>query len=59
MGFKLSKSFGWTLARRSNPGGGVRPPYPAPPGYRWQYLTENGARLAENGQPLITLERVS
>ena len=23
MGFKLSKSFGWTLARDSNPGGGV------------------------------------
>jgi hypothetical protein len=40
-------------------GGGLIPPYPAPAGYYWNYLTENGTVLTENGQSLVTLEKAA
>lgn len=35
------------------------PPFAAPDGYRWVFLTEDGSRLTEDGQRLINLERIT
>jgi hypothetical protein len=32
---------------------------PAPAGYQWQFVTESGAQVTENGQPVVTLVKVS
>jgi hypothetical protein len=31
----------------------------APAGYQWQFVTESGAQVTENGQPVVTLVKVS
>jgi hypothetical protein len=36
-------------------GAGSYAPYPAPAGTRWEFRTENGQRLTENGVPQIEL----
>jgi hypothetical protein len=35
--------------------GGVVGPYPAPSGYRWDYVTENNIRVTEAGTPVVAL----
>lgn len=41
-------------------GGGVpNPPYPAPDGYRWAFVVENGNRVVEGGNRVITLARAA
>ncbi|MBV5269510.1 MAG: hypothetical protein JZU55_05855 [Afipia sp.] len=47
MGFKLSKSFSWSLARDSNPGGGVRPPT----GYA--FIIQNNKIVMLAGKPVL------
>ena len=42
-----------------NKGGGVNPPYPAPSGYRWVFVVENGNRVIEGGNRVITLARAA
>jgi hypothetical protein len=32
---------------------------PAPSGYRWDFVTENGERVTEDGWPVVELVRVS
>lgn len=34
-------------------------PFPAPEGFAWQFLTEDGAILTEDGVPLVSLEPTS
>lgn len=33
--------------------------HPAPPGYRWVFVTDNGARVTDNGIPVVDLVRTS
>lgn len=43
-------------------GGGVAPivpPYPAPSGYEWAFVVENGNRVVENGNRVIELKRAA
>jgi len=50
------------LSRRApalSPSKGVGGPYAPPAGYRWAYVTENGATVTEDGSPLVELERTS
>jgi hypothetical protein len=37
--------------------GGLPAPYPAPDGYHWEYVTENGVGVTESGVPLVDLVR--
>lgn len=30
-------------------------PYPAPSGYRWDFVTYNGARVTYNAEPVVAL----
>lgn len=30
-------------------------PYPAPPGYHWEFVTSNGQKVTSNGQPVVAL----
>jgi hypothetical protein len=30
-------------------------PYPAPAGFHWQFVTQNGVRVTENGVPVVEL----
>ena len=30
-------------------------PYPAPPGYRWDFVTYNGELVTYNGEPVVAL----
>lgn len=46
MGFKFSKSFGWSLARDSNPGGGV---VKALSVLRDSRIMRDNLRMADNG----------
>lgn len=38
---------------------GSAPPYPSPPGYRWDAVTEDGAPVRENNEPVIELVRIA
>lgn len=52
----------WPRDRRAitlSKGGGVNPPYPAPAGYRWAFVVENGNRVVENGNRVIELQRAA
>lgn len=51
----MSKKTRRTLVK----GGGVNPPYPAPSGFQWAFVTTNGRRLIRNGQRVITLVRAA
>ncbi len=37
----------------------IAPPYPSPPGYRWDAVTESGAPVRENNQLVIELVRIA
>lgn len=37
----------------------VLPPYPPPPGYRWDAVVESGTTLHENNQSVIELTRIA
>lgn len=58
MGFKLSKSFGWSLARNVNPSGGASryAPYPAPPGFKWDFVTIASRRVTVSSRPIVILK---
>ena len=34
-------------------------PNPAPSGYRWDYVTENGVRVTEKSEPVVALVRAA
>ena len=36
---------------------GVPAPYPAPPGFHWEYVTSNGERVTSNGEAVVSLVR--
>lgn len=56
----MSMTFGSRRALLSRDrGGGVNPPYPAPAGYRWAFVVENGNRVVENGRRVIELQRAA
>jgi hypothetical protein len=43
-------------------GGGVAPivpPYPAPSGFEWAFVVENGNRVVESGNRVIELKRAA
>lgn len=51
-----------SLGARPTQGGGVAPivpPYPAPSGYEWAFVIENGNRVVENGNRVIELKRAA
>lgn len=40
-----------------NSDGSVRGPYPAPVGYNWEYVTDNGYIVTDNGSRVVDLVR--
>ena len=52
---------GLSLSLTSNKGVGAAGPYPAPSGFRWDFVTDaDGVLLTDaDGQPLISLFKVS
>ncbi len=38
---------------------GVGGPYPAPSGYRWAQVAEDGQPVTEDGQPVMELQRIA
>ncbi len=32
---------------------------PAPAGFRWEFVTDNGVRVTDNGIPVVDLVRIS
>ena len=50
---------GLSLSLTSNKGVGVSGPYPAPAGYRWDYVVENGMPVTEGGQSVVVLLRAA
>lgn len=39
--------------------GGGAMPYPAPAGYRWAFVIENGDPIVENGTRVVELQRTA
>jgi hypothetical protein len=53
-----SFNIGLDLAGAAISGAGVPAPYPPPPGYRREYVTESGVAVIERGQPVVELVRI-
>ena len=43
----------------SNKGVGATGPYPAPSGYRWQYVVESSVPVTESGVRVVELQRIA
>ena len=39
--------------------GGVSGPYPAPTGYRWDYVVSGSEMVVSNNEPVVTLVRMN
>lgn len=40
-------------------GAAVWAPYPAPSGFRWDFVTSNGDRVTSNGEPVVALVEIA
>ena len=48
----------WPLRIATLSKGGAVGPYPAPAGYAWAYVTDNGNYVTDNGQRVVALVRI-
>jgi hypothetical protein len=55
----FGRKSGFSLGTLTLAKGGASGPYPAPAGYRWDYVTENNVRVTERGEYLVALKRVA
>jgi hypothetical protein len=53
MAFGLGKT--GSLGHLGTVGASSFAPYPAPPGYHWEFVTSNGQRVTSNGVPVVVL----
>jgi hypothetical protein len=51
----LSLGLGLGLTRNTGVGAAAYAPYVAPAGYRWDFVTYNGARVTYNAEPVVAL----
>ena len=49
----------WPLRIATLSKGGVVGPYPAPAGYRWSFVVENGQAVTDAGQRVVELQQVN
>jgi hypothetical protein len=54
-GMGAGRRFGGMGAPLGTVGASSFAPYPAPPGYHWEFVTSNGQRVTSNGVPVVVL----
>jgi len=55
----LSLGLGLALTRNKGVGAAQYASHPAPAGYRWDFVTDNGVRVTDGNQPIVDLVRTA